>query len=130
MRGCTFIQESRPIVKLKLLSRPSGSKLVGLWRRLAPHGHKCPHSLGWRGGGAVGRRRAGGRPYRQLWSVEGREGREGPPCGFLAPFAPDGCIIDEHPSSRAAGATGRVQCDGVGRNWDEAFTTREGGFNH
>lgn len=32
------------------------------------------------------------------------------------PPAPDGCIIDAHPSSRAAGATGRVQCDGVGRH--------------
>lgn len=46
------------------------------------------------------------------------------------PPAPDGCIIDAHPSSRAAGATGRVQCDGAGRDWDTALTAREGGFNH
>lgn len=42
------------------------------------------------------------------------------------PPAPDGCIIDAHPSSRAAGATGRVKCDGVGVDWDPAFN-RAGG---
>lgn len=47
-----------------------------------------------------------------------------PECGGRAclvaflPRAPDGRIIDAHPSSRAAGATGRVQCDGVGRHWN------------
>lgn len=89
MRVRPFIQESRPIVKLKLLSQPPGSKLVGLWRRLAPHGHKFPHT-GVEGGevlvrngegvGVVWRRRGG--LYRQL-----RVWREGPPCGFLAPCA-------------------------------------------
>lgn len=79
MRVRPFIQESRPIVKLKLLSQPPGSKLVGLWRRLAPHGHKFPHT-GVEGGevlvrngegvGVVWRRRGGG-SVSSAQSVEG-----------------------------------------------------------
>lgn len=122
MRVYPFIQGAWPIVKLKLVSQPLSSKLAGLWRRLAPIGHE----------------------FLCLCSLEGRrgEGRGGGfctvslECGGRArlvaswPPAPDGCIIDAHPSSRAAGATGRVQCDGAGRDWDTALTAREGGFNH
>lgn len=64
MRVYPFIQESRPIVKLKLLFRPPGSKLAGLWRRLAPHGHKFPHTRGRKEGTC-------------LCSLEGRGGEGG-----------------------------------------------------
>lgn len=40
------------------------------------------------------------------------------------PPAPDGCIIDAHPRSRATGTTGLVQCDEVGRHWDTALDAR------
>lgn len=55
-----------------------------------------------------------GRSISSAQSVEG-----GPALWPSWPPAPDGCI-DAHPSSRAAGATGRVHVHvtGVRRDWD------------
>lgn len=77
----------------------------------------------WRGGGGCYLRRGGVCIVSSEYGGRARLVASWPP-------APDGCIIDAHPSSRAAGATGRVQCDGVGRDWDTALTAREGGINH
>lgn len=117
MRVRPFIRGAWPIVKLKLASRPLGSKLAGLWRETGTDRARIStHGGGGRGG-------EGDEPC--IVSSE---------CGGRArlvaswPPAPDGCIIDAHPSSRAAGATGRVQCDGArGRDRLGRSLNRAGG---
>lgn len=66
-------------------------------------------------------------------SLAQRAWREGPPNGFFAPPMPDvWIIIDAHPSSRSAGASGRCNVTGSGDTGTQPRlrSAREGGFNH
>lgn len=110
----SFIQKSRPIVKWNLLSRSPVTTLEACGGNISTH-------IGLEGWDVLVRN---GNEGGMMVVGNGGKGRRGcifsSECGRRArlvaswPPAPDGCVIDAHPSSRATGASRRVKCDGVG----------------